>query len=124
MAKNTAYRTGIPGPIARRIRSASMPLSPYNRMQMHPASEQHIPDGLLAANALLSENSHQGSATSTHTLHQGFGLVISHTSLGIIGPLYDSRIRSRSTGKERDAESGLDYFGARYYAPHGPVLQP
>jgi RHS repeat-associated protein len=23
---------------------------------------------------------------------------------------------SRSTGKERDAESGLDYFGARYYA--------
>ena len=25
-------------------------------------------------------------------------------------------IRSRYTGKERDAESGLDYFGARYYA--------
>ena len=23
---------------------------------------------------------------------------------------------SRSTGKERDSESGLDYFGARYYA--------
>jgi len=102
-----------------------MPLSPYNRMQMHPASEQHIPDGLLAANALLSENSHQGSATSTHTLHQGFGLVISHTSLGIIGPLYDSRIRSRSTGKERDQESGLDYFGARYYAsPTGRFQSP
>jgi RHS repeat-associated protein len=28
--------------------------------------------------------------------------------------LYAS-IASRSTGKERDAESGLDYFGARYY---------
>jgi RHS repeat-associated protein len=26
-----------------------------------------------------------------------------------------SHQRSRSTGKERDAESGLDYFGARYY---------
>jgi RHS repeat-associated protein len=26
------------------------------------------------------------------------------------------QITSRSTGKERDAESGLDYFGARYYA--------
>ncbi len=25
-------------------------------------------------------------------------------------------LRSRSTGKERDAESGNDYFGARYYA--------
>jgi len=24
--------------------------------------------------------------------------------------------RSRSTGKERDTESGNDYFGARYYA--------
>src|SRR5687767_2962161 len=26
--------------------------------------------------------------------------------------------RRRFTGKERDAETGLDYFGARYYAPH------
>jgi len=25
-------------------------------------------------------------------------------------------IRSRYSGKERDAESGNDYFGARYYA--------
>jgi RHS repeat-associated protein len=82
---------------------------------MHPASEQHIPDGLLAAGVLLAENSRQGVPTSTHALHQGFGFVISHTSLGIIDPLYDSRIRSRSTGKERDTESGLDYFGFRYY---------
>jgi RHS repeat-associated protein len=29
--------------------------------------------------------------------------------------LYDSGRRSRSTGKERDAETGLDYFGARYF---------
>jgi RHS repeat-associated protein len=29
--------------------------------------------------------------------------------------LYDESRRSQSTGKERDAESGLDYFGARYY---------
>jgi RHS repeat-associated protein len=27
-----------------------------------------------------------------------------------------TRVRSRCTGKERDAETGLDYFGARYYA--------
>ena len=82
---------------------------------MQLASGTDIPDGLLAAKALLSEKLHQGSATSTHTLHQGFGSVISHASLGIIGPLYDSDVRSRCTGKERDAESGLDYFGARYY---------
>jgi RHS repeat-associated protein len=29
--------------------------------------------------------------------------------------LYDDGRGSRDTGKERDAESGLDYFGARYY---------
>jgi RHS repeat-associated protein len=33
--------------------------------------------------------------------------------------------RSRSTGKERDAESGLDYFGARYYASNmGRFMSP
>ena len=83
---------------------------------MHPASEQHIPDGLLAANVLLAENSRQGVPTSTHALHQGFGFVISHTSLEIKGSLYDGDVRSRCTGKERDAESGNDYFGARYYS--------
>jgi RHS repeat-associated protein len=83
---------------------------------MHPASEQYIPDGLLAANVLLAENSRQGVPTSTHALHQGFGFVISHTSLGMMGSLYDGDVRSRCTGKERDAESGNDYFGARYYA--------
>jgi RHS repeat-associated protein len=28
----------------------------------------------------------------------------------------ENRIRSRCTGKERDPETGLDYFGARYYS--------
>jgi len=83
---------------------------------MHPASEQHIPDGLLAANVLLAEKPRQGSATYSGTLHQGFGFVIYSTSLGIKGSLYDGDVRSRCTGKERDAESGLDNFGARYYA--------
>jgi RHS repeat-associated protein len=84
-------------------------------MQMQLSSDVRILDGLLAANALLAENSHQGFGASTHTLYQGFGVAISSTSLGIIGPLYDGHVRSRYTGKERDAESGLDYFGARYY---------
>ena len=82
---------------------------------MQLSSDVRIPDGLLAANALLAENSHQGFATSTHTLHQGFYFAISSTAIGISGTLYDGRIGSRYTGKERDQESGLDYFGARYY---------
>jgi hypothetical protein len=71
-------------------------------MQMQLSFDVRIPDGILAANALLAENSHQGFVSSTHTVHQGFGFVISHTSLGMMGSLYDGDVRSRCTGKERD----------------------
>jgi RHS repeat-associated protein len=94
-------------------------------MQMQLSFDVRIPDGILAANALLAENSHQGFVSSTHTVHQGFGFVISHTSLGMMGSLYDGDVRSRCTGKERDTESGLDYFGARYYGSNmGRFMSP
>ena len=38
------------------------------------------------------------------------------TPLGLPVCSYDSGRRSRCTGKERDAETGLDYFGARYFS--------
>jgi hypothetical protein len=44
--------------------------------------EFQIPDGLLAANALLAENSRQGAPTSTHTLQRGFEFAISSNVLG------------------------------------------
>jgi hypothetical protein len=78
---------------------------------MQLASGSHIPDGLLAVNALLAEHSRQGFGAESHTVHQGFGFVISSTSLGIKGSLYDGDVRSRCTGKERDSESGLDNLG-------------
>ena len=83
---------------------------------MHLSSGLDIPDGLLAATALVAENSRLGVPASTHTLHPGLGFVISNTELGLRGSLYDDGVGSRCTGKERDTESGLDYFGARYYA--------
>jgi len=95
--------------------AAELPSRPYNRMQMHLSSDVQIPDGLLATNALLAENSRQGFETYSGTVQQGFEVAISSTSLGISNPLYDGHVRSRCTGKERDTESGLDYFGARYY---------
>jgi RHS repeat-associated protein len=92
-------------------------------MQLGPSTQ--ISDGLMAAMALLSEKPHQGVPTSTHTLHQGFGFVISNTALGMRPVLYDEGVGSRYTGKERDAESGNDYFGARYYASNvGRWLSP
>ncbi|HHU35551.1 MAG TPA: RHS repeat-associated core domain-containing protein, partial [Bacteroidetes bacterium] len=38
---------------------------------------------------------------------------------------YDSRAPQKFTGKERDAETGLDYFGARYFSsPQGRFTSP
>jgi RHS repeat-associated protein len=92
---------------------------------MQLTSGVEIPDGLLAAMSQLAENSRQGFGAWSGTVHQGFGVSISSTSLGIISPLYDGRTGCRYTGKERDAESGLDYFGARYYGSNmGRFMSP
>jgi RHS repeat-associated protein len=76
------------------------------------AKDESVP--LLAA-VLLAENSRRGVATSTNELHRAFCLANSNTATGLDVCLYDSGRGSRSTGKERDQESALDYFGARYY---------
>jgi hypothetical protein len=59
-------------------------------MQMQLGIESHIPDGLLAANALLAENSRQGVPTSTQALYQGFGFAISSTYMGLQFRCYES----------------------------------
>jgi len=68
----------------------------------------------------LARNSRLGHQLPTAILYQGLGLAISNTATGFGDPLYDSRVRPRCTGKERDAETGLDFFGARYFSgPQG-----
>ena len=99
---------------------------------MQLSSDVQIPDGLLAANAPLSEKPRLGFRSDDSTLRWGSSVVISSTAIGISGTLYDSRIESRSTGKEIDGESGNNYFGVRYYAssmgrfmspdPYNPIL--
>jgi len=69
-----------------------------------------------AAIPQLAGNSRQGFGPVDGTMHWASGWVISSNTLGIKGSLYDGDAGSRSTGKERDAESGNDYFGARYYS--------
>jgi len=79
----------------------------------------------LAAFRLLAENSHRGHRLPTALPHKGFAPTNSNTATGFQAFLYDEGRRSRSTGKERDAESGLDYFGARYYASNmGRFMSP
>ncbi|HZL26960.1 MAG TPA: RHS repeat-associated core domain-containing protein [Acidobacteriaceae bacterium] len=83
---------------------------------MQLSFDVQIPDGLLAANALLREKPHQGVPSWNLALHQGIDERNSTAAIGIRASAQLNRIWPRYTGKERDAESGLDYFGARYYA--------
>ncbi len=84
---------------------------------MNAALQTALPEHFaLAANSQLAENSRQGFTTVASTIHWASGFVISSNTLGLSGSLYGGDAGSRCTGKERDAESGNDYFGARYYA--------
>jgi RHS repeat-associated protein len=83
---------------------------------MQLASSARIPDGLLAAMRLGGEKPHQGLPGRNPALYQGPTVCNSTTALGLQAAAVLNRIGSCSTGKERDTESGNDYFGARYYA--------
>jgi RHS repeat-associated protein len=85
-------------------------------MQMQLSSGTQIPDGLLADIALRNEKPRLGVPSRNPALHQGIDASNSTIVLGLQSTAALNRIGSRSTGKERDTESGLDYFGARYYA--------
>lgn len=75
--------------------------------------------------SLVAEKPHLGSASFALASHRGPATANALTAPGLCGCLYDSGRRSRSTGKERDAETGLDYFGARYHSgPQGRFTSP
>ncbi|MFZ1940089.1 MAG: RHS repeat-associated core domain-containing protein, partial [Terracidiphilus sp.] len=69
-----------------------------------------------AAIPQLAGNSRQGFGLVDGTMRRASGWVISSNTLGLSTSLYDGDAGSRSTGKERDTESGNDYFEARYYS--------
>src|SRR6185437_455260 len=81
---------------------------------MQLGSSTYIPDGLLAAMTLLREKPHQGVPSRNPAPHQGSDERNSTTAIGLRASEHLNRIGPRYTGKERDTESGLDYFGARY----------
>jgi RHS repeat-associated protein len=83
---------------------------------MEPAPNHAFYESLPAAMPQLSEKPHQGVPSSNPALYLGHEVSKSTTALGLRAAEHLERIRSRYTGKERDAESGNDYFGARYYS--------
>jgi RHS repeat-associated protein len=93
-------------------------------MQLGSSTTQ-IPDGLLAAMTLLSEKPHQGVPSWNLAPHQGIDERNSTAALGLRASEHLNRVWPRYTGKERDTESGNDYFGARYYnSATGRFLSP
>jgi RHS repeat-associated protein len=83
---------------------------------MQLASSARIPDGFMAAMRLGGEKPHQGLPGRNPALYQGPTVSNSTTALGLRGQAELNRVGSCTTGKERDSESGNDYFGARYYS--------
>jgi RHS repeat-associated protein len=83
---------------------------------MEPAPNHAFYESLPAAMPQLSEKPHQGVPSSNPALYLGFNVCKSTTVLGLRAAEHLERVRSRYTGKERDTESGNDYFGARYYS--------
>ena len=81
---------------------------------MQPALRSPIPDPSLAVFPVNGENAHQGFAGRNPALYPVREACKFTVLLGLRGQAELNRIGSRCTGKERDSESGLDYFGARY----------
>jgi RHS repeat-associated protein len=84
-------------------------------------SQTALPGGVLPAILPLSAdpnvapNSPPGFDTFRSTFLPAMEPFSSLNALEISAGLRQTSLRSRSTGKERDQETGLDYFGARYY---------
>jgi RHS repeat-associated protein len=73
----------------------------------------------------LNEKPRLGVPTKNPAPNQGHEVCNSTAAIGFRAALHLNAVRSRYTGKERDAESGNDYFGARYYASSmGRFLSP
>ena len=69
--------------------------------------------------AQLSENSHQGSDGLKAALYLGSMEDKSNTASGMPVCLWREGTGSRGSGKERDAETGLDYFWAISFRLNG-----
>ncbi len=73
-------------------------------------------DECIRAFESQDKKAHQGIAPQNLALHLGIAWSNSTDALGLRSLAVETRVRSRCTGNERDSESGLDDFGARYYA--------
>ncbi len=83
---------------------------------MQPALSSPIPDASLAVFPVNGENSHQGFVGENPAPNRVREVCKFTVLLGMPSATHPNRIGSCCTGKERDTESGNDYFMARYYS--------
>jgi RHS repeat-associated protein len=103
--------------LARREPSFEIPPAIHSaEVQCAPRNTAFHPLPGLLAEAWLTEKPHQGVRTQNATLHQAIAVSKPLTASGLQACGYDSGRRSRSTGKLRDNETGLDFFEARYFS--------
>jgi RHS repeat-associated protein len=74
-----------------------------------------VDETCIEAHGEKGQKTHQGVASKNLAPYQGITWSKSTTALGLPGVWLENGSGSRCTGKERDSEAGLDYFGARYY---------
>jgi len=70
----------------------------------------------LGTSAYLLQNSRLGFPAQVPIWEPAFPFGNQQNPLGLRADVRQTHVRSRCTGKERDAETGLDYFLARYYS--------
>lgn len=79
----------------------------------------------IPRSSLVAEKPHQGSVSFALVSHRAESVANALIAPGLPGCLYDLCVKPCSSGKERDAETGLDYFLARYYsAAQGRFTSP
>jgi len=81
-----------------------------------PAAKENIFQPSAGLLARLAEKPHPGPQPNEPKLHWADQTAKLHIALGFSTSLYDFRVGPRCSSKERDSETGLDFFQARYFS--------
>ena len=92
------------------IAASTETAQPFPAFLAPPPNARPLP----GTHVYLLENSRLGFGAFVTAQQPGFPSANRQNALGIPTTVRQTRVGSRCSGKERDVETGLDYFGARY----------
>jgi RHS repeat-associated protein len=94
------------------IAASTETAQPFPAFLAPPPNARPLP----GTHVYLLENSRLGLAAFVTAQQPGFPSANRQNALGIPATVRQTRVGSRCSGKERDVETGLDYFQARYFS--------